>query len=146
LGVFFVGAGLLLALTGGEVAFGSLYYLVWTFISSLTCWAGTLAIFGFGMQRLNVRTPALDYANEAVLPFYILHQSILFVVAFYVLHWTIPDLAKWAIILVSTFVTIIALYEVLIRRINVLRVLFGMKPLRRPPEVQKLAAGSSSIG
>jgi hypothetical protein len=137
--VFFVGAGLLLALTGGEVVFGSLYYLVWTVISSLTCWACTLAIFGFGMRRLNLHIPVLEYANEAVLPFYVLHQSILFVVAFYMLPWAIPDLAKWAIILVSTFVIITALYELLIRRINVLRVLFGMKPLRRWREAQKLA-------
>jgi hypothetical protein len=144
--IFFVGAGLLLVLTGGEVAFGSVYYLVWTFISSLTCWACTLAIFGFGMQRLNVRTPALDYANEAVLPFYILHQSILFVVGFYVLPWAIPDLAKWAIILVSTFVSIMALYEVLIRRINLVRVLFGMKSLRRRREAQKLTPARSSHG
>jgi hypothetical protein len=143
--IFFVGAGLLLALTGGDVAFGSVNYLVWTVISSVTCWACALAIFGFGMQRLNLHTPVLAYANEAVLPFYILHQSVLFVVAFYVLNWALPDLAQWAIILVSTFVIIIALYEVLIRRINVLRVLFGMKPQRRR-EVQKLAAGASSIG
>jgi hypothetical protein len=142
--VFLVGAGLLFALTGGEVAFGSVYYLVWTVISSLTCWACTLAIFGLGMQRLNVRTPVLEYANEAVLPFYILHQTILFVVGFYVLNWAIPDLAKWAIILVSTFVIIMALYEFLIRRFNVLRMLFGMKPRRPRREVQKVTAASPS--
>ena len=136
---FFVGAGLLLALTGGDVAFGSVNYLVWTVISSVTSWSCALAIFGLGMQRLNIYTPVLDYANEAVLPFYVLHQTILFVVAFYVLHWALPDLAKWALILVSTFVIIMALYEVLIRRINLLRVLFGMKPLRRRREVQKLS-------
>ncbi len=96
------------------------------------------------MRRLNVHTPVLEYANEAVLPFYILHQSVLFVVAFYVLQWAIPDLAKWALILVSTFVIIMALYEFLIRRINVLRVLFGMKPLPRRREVQKVAAAASS--
>jgi hypothetical protein len=96
------------------------------------------------MQRLNVRTPVLEYANEAVLPFYILHQTILLVVAFYVLPWAIPDLAEWAIILVSTFAIIMALYELLIRRINLLRVQFGMKPLRRQRGVQKLAAASSS--
>ena len=65
--------------------------------------------------------------------------------AFYVLNWAASDLAKWAIILASTFVIIMALYELLIRRINLLRVLFGMKPRRRR-EVQKLAAGASSIG
>jgi hypothetical protein len=86
----------------------------------------------------------LAYANEAVLPFYILHQSILFVVAFSVLPWASSDLAKWAIILVSTFVIIMALYELLIRRINLLRMLFGMKRPRRRQEVQKVAAASSS--
>ncbi|HEX6288060.1 MAG TPA: acyltransferase family protein [Herpetosiphonaceae bacterium] len=141
---FFVGVALVLALTGGENAFGTPIYLVWSIASSLSCWAGSLAILGFGMQRLNVRTPVLEYGNEAVLPFYVLHQSILLVVAFYVLTWTIPDLAKWAIILVSTFTLIMVLYELLIRRINLLRVLFGMKPLRPHREVQQVAAASSS--
>jgi peptidoglycan/LPS O-acetylase OafA/YrhL len=142
--VFLVGAGLLFALTGGEAAFGSVYYLVWAVISSLSAWVCMLAILGFGMQRLNVHTPVSEYANEAVLPFYVLHQSILFVVGFYVLQWAIPDLAKWAIILVSTFVIIMVLYELLIRRINLLRVLFGMKPLPPRREVQKVMAASSS--
>jgi hypothetical protein len=129
--IFFAGSGLILALDGADAAFGTPLYLLWTFVSSLSCWACALAIFGFGMQLLNVRTPLLDYANEAVLPFYVLHQSILFVVGFYMLNWAIPDLAKWAIILISTFVIIMALYEFLIRRINVLRFLFGMKQLSK---------------
>jgi hypothetical protein len=141
---FVVGVGLVLALTGGENEFGTPIYLLWSVASSLSCWACSLAILGFGMQRLNVRTPVLDYANEAVLPFYVLHQSILFVVGFYVLNWAIPDLAKWAIILISTFAIIMALYELLIRRINLLRVLFGMKPLPQQREVQRVAAASSS--
>jgi glucan biosynthesis protein C len=53
------------------------------------------------------------------------------VVGFYVLTWAIPDLAKWAIILIGSFVIIMVVYEFLIRRINVLRVLFGMKPHAR---------------
>ncbi len=130
--IFFVAGGLVLALGGGEAAFGTPVYLLWTVISSVSCWACMLAILGIGMQRLNVRTPVLDYANEAVLPFYVLHQSVLFVVGFYVLNWAIPDLAKWAIILVSSFAIIMAMYEFLIRRLNVLRVLFGMKPQARP--------------
>ncbi len=62
--IFVVGGGLVLALTDGEAAFGTPFYLLWTVISSLTGWACMLAILGFGMQRLNVRTPVLDYANE----------------------------------------------------------------------------------
>jgi peptidoglycan/LPS O-acetylase OafA/YrhL len=129
--VFFAGAGLILALGGEDAAFGTPLYLLWTFVSSLSSWACTLAIFGIGMQWLNVRTPMLDYANEGVLPFYVLHQSILFVVGFYVLNWAIPDLAKWAIILISSFVIIMTLYELIVRRFNVMRFLFGMKAVRR---------------
>lgn len=60
-------------------------------------------------------------------------QSTLFVVGFTVLNWVIPDLAKWAVILIGTFVIIMVLYEFLIRRINVLRFLFGMKLLPHEP-------------
>jgi hypothetical protein len=38
---------------------------------------------------------------------------------------------KWAIIAASSFVIIIALYEFLVRRFNLLRFLFGMKVLPR---------------
>ena len=138
--IFVVGAGVLLTLTGGDVAFGTPLYLVWAIISSLSGWAGMLAILGIGMKKLNVHTPVLDYANEAVLPFYILHQSILFVVGFYVLNWPIPDLLKWVIILIITIGIIMVLYEFLIRRINLLRVLFGMKPVHKEKLVQKAAA------
>ena len=94
-------------------------------------WICVLAIFGLGMQYLTVRTPRLDYANEAVLPFYILHQTVMLAVGYVVLQWAIPDVLEWATIVVISFVVIMALYEYLIRRWNVMRFLFGMKPLRR---------------
>jgi len=103
-------------------------------------WICVLAIFGLGMQYLTTRTPKLDYANEAVLPFYIFHQTILLVVGYFVLQWGIPDVLEWAVIVVISFVIIMALYEFVVRHFNVIRFLFGMKPIIRPaiaqPEVQ----------
>ena len=71
--------------------------------------------------------------------FYILHQTVLLVVGYFVVGWAIPDFAKWAIIFASSFVVIMAIYEFLIRRVNVLRWLCGMKPVRKrsPPSLQK---------
>ena len=49
-------------------------------IDPLMCfvvWSWLLAIMGFGMKHLNFFTPRLKYANEAVLPFYILHQTVI---------------------------------------------------------------------
>ncbi len=94
-------------------------------------WICVLAIFGLGMQYLTTRTPKLDYANEAVLPFYIFHQTILLVVGYFVLQWGIPDVLEWAVIVVISFVIIMALYEFVVRHFNVIRFLFGMKVLSR---------------
>jgi hypothetical protein len=87
------------------------------------------AFLGFAMQYLTGNTPFLKYAGEAVLPFYILHQTVLLVVGYFVVQWAIPDLAKWMIIFASSFAVIMALYEFAVRRFNILRVPFGMKPL-----------------
>ncbi len=95
-------------------------------------WICVLAFFGLGMQFLTARTPRLEYANEAVLPFYILHQTVLLAVAYFVLQWGIPDVFEWAIVVVISFVLIMAIYEYLVRRWNGLRFLFGMK--RLPPQ------------
>jgi hypothetical protein len=74
----------------------------------------------------------LFYANEAVLPFYALHQTVLLTVGFIVVRQSIPDLLKWAIIALGSFFACLALYELLIRRFNVLRVLFGLRPSLKP--------------
>jgi peptidoglycan/LPS O-acetylase OafA/YrhL len=96
-------------------------------------WSCVLAIFGLGMQYLTVRTPKLDYANEAVLPFYILHQTVLLAVAYFVVQWAIPDVLEWAIVVVISFASIMGIYEYFVRRNNILRFLFGMKPLPTKP-------------
>lgn len=94
-------------------------------------WICILAFFGLGMQYLTMRTARLDYANEAVLPFYILHQTVIVAVGYFVLQWGFPELLEWAIVVVLSFAVIMTIYEFLIRRWNVMRFLFGMK--RLPP-------------
>lgn len=139
IGVFLVGAGLLFALTGGDAEFGSIAYVLWTVISSTTSWTLALAIFGYGMQHLNRRSAALVYAGDAAMPFYILHQSVLQGIAFYVLRWAIPDLGRWASTVVLSFALMMVLYEILIRRTNLMRMLFGMKPVSQEKAVSQPA-------
>jgi peptidoglycan/LPS O-acetylase OafA/YrhL len=87
------------------------------------------AFLGFGMQYLTKFTPFLKYASEAVMGFYILHQTVLLVVGYFVVQWKIPDFAKWAVIAAGSFIVIMAVYELLIRRVNIMRWLCGMKPM-----------------
>ncbi len=100
---------------------------------------------GFGMQHLNFYTPFLLYANQAVLPFYVLHQTVLLVIGYYVTRWPIPDLAKFFTIAISGFLAVMLLYELLIRRVNVLRVLFGMKPKAKTQNIPVVIEGELSL-
>ena len=100
-----------------------------------------LAILGLGMQYLTGRSARLEYANEAVLPFYILHQTVIVTIGYFVLGWGLPDLLEWATVGVTSFAIIMALYEGLVRRWNVMRFLFGMKLLPPRPAEGAVAPG-----
>ena len=109
-------------------------------IINFAAWAWIFTFLGFGMQRLNFSNPVLKYANEAVLPFYILHQTVLLCVGYFIVQWAIPDVLKWALIVVTSFALIMGIYELLIRRFNLMRFLFGMKPLSVQPVAQQREA------
>jgi len=143
MGLALVGLSVFLGL--GELpAFGTWRYALAWGVRALGSWCCILAILGFGRKHLNFGTPFLSYANEAVLPFYILHQTVLLCVGYFVVQWAIPDLLKWVIILVASFAIIMVLYEFLVRRFNVMRFLFGMKLRPKAPVAlpQETAPGS----
>jgi len=125
-----------LFITYGEPSFGSPLYVPFFTLWGLWSWSWILAILGFGIKHLGFNKPILSHASEAVLPFYILHQPVLLVIGYFIVQLAIPDFAKWMIIFVSSFAIIMVLYEVTVRRFNVTRVLFGMKPLRKLPSAQ----------
>jgi glucans biosynthesis protein C len=114
-------------------------------IVAISSWCWILAFFGFGFKHLTRSKPILSYANEAVLPFYILHQTVLLSVGYFVVQWKIPDLLKWMVIFAISFPVVMGLYEFGIRRFNVMRFLFGMKPLpqsKAAPSLDLPIAGS----
>ena len=99
-------------------------------------WICVLGFFGLAAQYLTAPKPGLNYANEAVLPFYIFHQTILLAVGYFVMQWGLPDVLEWAVIVVISFAVIMVLYEFGVRRFNVMRFLFGMKPLTKTQVAQ----------
>jgi surface polysaccharide O-acyltransferase-like enzyme len=73
---------------------------------------------------------SLAYASEAFLPFYILHQTIVFAIGYYVVPLDMPALAKYLVISLSALAATLLVYEVAIRRVPLIRWLFGMRPAR----------------
>ncbi len=100
---------------------------IYTLLSIFSAWSWLFAILGFGMRFLAFDRPFLRYANEGVLPFFILHQTVLLGIGYFVMTWEIPDALKWAIVFTSSFIVIIILYTFLIRKLDLFRFLFGMK-------------------
>jgi glucan biosynthesis protein C len=100
-------------------------------------WTSILTILGMGMRYLKADNRFLRYANEAVLPFYMLHQTVLIVIGYFVVQQAWSVTVKWLVITPLSFATIMLIYEFLVRRLNVLRFLFGMKLIKRAKASQK---------
>ena len=94
----------------------------------LQSWCWLVAILGFVRRYLTIKNAFLQYANEAVLPFYLLHQTVLLLIGYFVVQWDMGVAAKYAIIGLCSFIAIMGIYELVIKRNNILRFLAGMKP------------------
>lgn len=90
-------------------------------------WSWLFSILGFGMRYLSFDRPILGRLNEGVLPFYILHQTVLLWVGYYIMSMETHDGLKWVIVAIVSFSLIICLYMLIIRKIDLIRFLFGMK-------------------
>jgi len=105
---------------------------------SLSAWCWLLAAFGFGMKHLTRSTPFLKYANQTALPFYILHQTLIIMLGYFLVSWEVPDWLKFILVIIGTLLISIGLYEFFVRRFNLMRFLFGMKLLSKPYSTQQL--------
>ncbi len=104
---------------------------IYTLLSFFSAWSWLFAILGFGMRFLAFDRPILRYANEGVLPFFILHQTVLLGIGYFVMTWEIDDVLKWAIVFTSSFIIIMTLYTLIVQRLELFRFLFGMKTSHR---------------
>jgi len=89
-------------------------------------WLWILMILGHAAQYLNHNHKWLKYLNQAVYPYYILHQSIIVVSAFYLASFDLGPIFEPVVVIVITFVGCALGFEI-IRRLAPLRLLFGLK-------------------
>jgi peptidoglycan/LPS O-acetylase OafA/YrhL len=102
-------------------------YLIYFPLKGIYAWGMILTLFGYAQQYLNFNHAFLRYTNEAVYPFYILHQSVMMVVFYWTLSIPMSPWLRFVIILVSMFLITWTIYEAFIRGSHILRPLFGMR-------------------
>lgn len=100
------------------------------------CWI--MGVFGFGYKYLNKPGAALNYLSRAAYPVYIIHMFVLYLGVWIILPLTLPVMLKFVFIVAFTGVGCYVIYEFLIRRIGILRPLFGLKWKYPKQDSQKL--------
>ncbi|MBI4912044.1 MAG: acyltransferase [Acidobacteria bacterium] len=100
--------------------------LVWFF-----AWSAMIGALGFARQHLRSGKPWLAYAQEIAYPFYILHQTVIVVLAWKSLVLPMGPWLRLPLLFAVSFAVTLLGCEV-IRRVPWLRPLFGMKYIAPP--------------
>ena len=104
----------------------SIGYILYQVLRSMFTWSWLLVTLYFGMRCLDFTNTFIEYAHEAVLPFYILHYPIIVVLTFLSLSWNIPLSTKFLLVSTLALLATIVVFDLCIRRITIMRWLFGM--------------------
>jgi hypothetical protein len=133
----------------------------WPALQGLAGWAWLAAIVGFAAafsarrRQAGTATPrpalareprwqrAAGYANQAVLPFYLLHEPVIVAFAWIIVRWHAPILVKYPVLVAASFTATLVIYELAVRRYRITRLLFGMKAPQRPANGRPLQTGAA---
>jgi glucan biosynthesis protein C len=101
--------------------------------ANIFTWIWLLVFLGYGRQHLSFGNRLLTWARDASYPVYILHQTVIIMIAFKVIQQPWAPWTKYWVVLIATLLTCVLLYEFVLRRFALTRVVFGIKALRRAP-------------
>jgi hypothetical protein len=102
-------------------------YIVFSVFKCLNVVAWILCFLGFSRKFLSKNSALLEYTNKAVYPFYILHQTVLIILGYFVLQWDLSIASKYALLVLGTFVVTLILYDLIILRVKFVGFVFGVK-------------------
>ena len=89
------------------------------------CWI--FSVFAFGNKYLNHPSKTLSYLSEAAYPVYIVHMIFLYLGSMLIFPLDIAVPLQFILVLAFTGIGCFTLYELIIRRVNLIRPLFGLK-------------------
>jgi glucan biosynthesis protein C len=106
------------------------FYLFWS-LWAVNGWCWCLFMLYIGMRHIDFTNKWLVYGKETILPFYLLHQPVIIIIAFFVVQWDAGITLKLLVVVLGSLLVTLSLVELVIKRIKVLRGLFGIKTRRR---------------
>jgi hypothetical protein len=100
-----------------------LYFL----LDAIQIWSIIISIIGFAKKYLNNSSNILQYLNKAVFPFFIIHQTIIVALGYWIVQLNVSILSKYLLLSICSSMLIFGIYEFIIRRTKLTRLLYGMK-------------------
>ncbi|MEL6536148.1 MAG: acyltransferase family protein [Bacteroidota bacterium] len=111
----------------------SIPYLGVLLVKNINCLVWVLGWVALAKRWLNVDHPWRHDLNQGILPFYMLHQTVIVAVGFFVVQHPMSLWVKFGLILVLSLALTLGLYQ-LIWRSRVMRFLFGMRKAKKRAE------------
>ena len=99
--------------------------LLFWLLGLIYVWSWLIVILGLGSKHLNRDHKSRKFLNDIVMPFYVLHQTIIVIIGFFIVQLDMIILLKYLIISGVSFGIVIGLV-LIIKKLNILRFLFGM--------------------
>ena len=107
---------------------GIVRHFIEAVFNQINMWSWILALFGLASVFLNRKNNVILYFNRAVYPFYILHQTVIVILAYWLMNNNWSLLVKFSTLVVGTFTICWVLYEFLIKRFFLLNLVMGVTP------------------
>jgi glucan biosynthesis protein C len=101
-------------------------------------WMMIVGLLGLFHRHVGGTNRVYGYATEAAYPFYILHQTVIVLIAWLVVRGSVGIPIKFTVIALDSLVASLLVYHLCVRPWNLMRFLFGMKP-KRPRAVPRAA-------
>jgi glucan biosynthesis protein C len=118
---------------------GEVFTYAFIALLPVIAWGWVLALVGYGKHYLNRTHKVLNYLNQAVYPFYILHQTVIVLIVYYIVQTPNESiLSKYIYTVGITFFITVLAYHLLIRPYALTRFLFGMKPKEKMKPVMEI--------
>jgi hypothetical protein len=124
----------------------TLQAVLWRVLKGLGAWWWIIAMLGLcgawleahagassqgGPRVRRFLDRAAHYANEAVLPFYVLHHPVVLAIGFLLVRWEASVWLKYLAVSSASLTVTVVVYDWLIKRVGPVRCLFGMRRRER---------------
>jgi hypothetical protein len=102
-------------------------FLLYAILYGFNTWFWISAALGLSKRFLSHNNGFLRYFSRVSYPWYILHLVMIVVIGFFVSQWEVGPVSEFLIINVLSIAVTLTVYELIVKRTHITRLLFGIK-------------------